>query len=105
MYAIVQEGSKQYRVEKGRTFRFDLKGARKEGETVEFADVLVIGNGEKVTIGAPKVHGAKVVGEIVQHIKGTKLRVFKYRRREGYHRTVGHRQKYTLVTITDIVTG
>ena len=57
------------------------------------------------TFGAPTVKGAKVVGEIVKNFRGDKVRVFKFRKREGYHRTRGHRSELTLVKVTDIVTG
>jgi len=104
MYAIFQDGGKQYRVEKGGTVEVERKSV-KEGGAVEFDQVLVVHDGEKVKVGTPNVAGAKVVGEVLKEVKGTKLRVFKFRRREGYHRTVGHRQKHTLVKITEIVTG
>ncbi|MBI4563622.1 MAG: 50S ribosomal protein L21 [Planctomycetes bacterium] len=103
MYAIIQDGSKQYRVEKGATIQFDRKAGRTG--TLEFTNVLVLHDGEKVRVGTPTLPGATVVGEIVKEATDRKIRVFKYRRREGYHRTVGHRQKHTLVKITDIVAG
>ena len=103
MYAIIQDGSRQYKVEKGATIRFDRKPKHKEGEKVEFDKVLALHDGEKVQVGAPHVSGAKVVGQIVREIKGDKIRVYKYRRREGWKNTTGHRQKYTLVKITDIL--
>lgn len=101
MYAIIRDGSRQLRVEKGSTYQFDRKPGVKG--PVEFQDVLVLHDGQKVKVGAPTVSGAKVVGEVVQEIKGEKIRVYKYRRREGYHKTIGHRQQYTLIKITDIV--
>ena len=102
MYAIFKDGSKQFRAEKGQTIRLDDQG-RKEGEKVEFSDVVLVHDGQKARIGTPVVKGAKVVGEIVKNYRGEKIRVFKYRRREGYHRTRGHRSELTLVKITDIV--
>lgn len=102
MYAIIQDGARQYKVEKGATVEFDRRKALKEGAVIEFADVLVYHDGEKVQVGTPLLKGVKVVGEVVKEVKGDKIRVYKYRRREGYHRTVGHRQKRTLVKITDI---
>ena len=101
MYAIIRDGSRQLKVEKGATYQFDRKPGAKG--SVEFKDVLVLHDGQKVRVGAPTVSGAKVVGEVVSEAKGPKLRVYKYRRREGTHRTVGHREKYTLIKITDIV--
>jgi large subunit ribosomal protein L21 len=104
MYAIFKDGGKQYKAEKGQMLELERK-PRKDGETVEFTEVLVVHDGEKVKVGTPLVPGAKVVAEIVKELKGDKIRVFKFRRREGYHRTVGHRQRHTLVKVTDIVTG
>jgi len=103
MYAIIQDGSRQYKVEKGATIRFDRKPATKQGDKVEFDKILAWHNGEKVQLGAPHVAGVKVLGEIQTEARGPKLRVYKYRRREGWKNTTGHRQKYTLVKITDIV--
>ncbi len=103
MYAIIQDGSRQYKLEKGATIRFDRKPKSKQGDKVEFDKVLAYHDGEKVQVGAPLVAGVKVLGEVVSEIKGDKIRVYKYRRREGWKNTTGHREKYTLVKITDIV--
>jgi large subunit ribosomal protein L21 len=102
MYAIFRRGSKQYRAEKGQTVELDRQGP-KEGEKVEFADVLFYHDGEKGRVGTPTLKGVKVLGEVVKNFRGDKVRVFKYRRREGYHRTRGHRSELTLVKITDII--
>ncbi len=102
MYAIIRDRGKQYRVEKGASVQLDL-AHRKPGDQIEFKDVLVYHDGEKVKVGAPLVAGVTVVGEVVKDTKDKKIRVYKYKRREGYHRTVGHRQQHTLVKITDIV--
>ena len=101
MYAIIRDGSRQLKVEKGALIQFD----RKPGKTgtIEFTEVLVLHDGEKVKVGAPTLKGAKVVGEVVAETKDKKIRVYKYKRREGYHKTRGHRQKHTLVKIIDIV--
>lgn len=104
MYAIVEEGSKQYRMEKGAVLLIDRK-ERNAGEKIEFANVLVFSDGEKVKIGTPYVQGIKVIGEVIGEVKDKKIKVFKYRRREGYHRTIGHREKYTRVKVTEIVAG
>ena len=105
MYAIIEDGSRQYKVEKGSTIRFDRKPKAKPGEKVEFARVLLYHDGKSTQLGAPVVPGVKVLGEIVKEIKADKIRVYKYRRREGWQNTTGHREKYTLVKITDIVSG
>ena len=102
MYAIFRTGSKQYRAEKGATLQIDRQSP-KEGEKIEFADVVLVHDGQKARVGTPVVKGAKVLGEVVKNFRGEKIRVFKYRRREGYHRTRGHRSNLTLVKITDIV--
>lgn len=102
MYAIFKSGGRQYRAEKGATLELDRQGP-KEGDKVEFADVVLYHDGEKARVGRPTVKGVRVVGEVVKNLKGDKVRVFKFRRREGYHRTRGHRSRLTLVKITDIV--
>ena len=104
MYAIFKSGGRQYKAEKGSTLELDRQGP-KEGEKVEFTDVVLFHDGQKARIGTPTVKGVKVVAEVVKDFKGDKVRVFKYRRREGYHRTRGHRSRLTLVKITDIVGG
>src|SRR5262245_48952600 len=101
MYAIIRDGSRQLKVEKGGLFEFDRK-AGKTG-TSEFTEVLTLHTDEKIKIGGPTLQGAKVVGEVVKEVVGKKIRVTKYKRREGYHKTKGHRSKHTLVKITDIV--
>lgn len=101
MYAVIRDGSDQYRVEKGHVLWFDLKSDKKPGDKVEFP-VLLLADGDKIEIGKPEIADAKVVGEVVGHVKDDKVRVFKYRRREGYHRTRGHRQQYTEVRIVEI---
>lgn len=102
MYAIFKNGGRQYKAEKGQTIQLDQQGP-KEGEKVEFKNVVLYHDGQKSEIGKPTVKGVTVVGEVVKNFKGEKIRVFKYRRREGYHRTRGHRSRLTLVRITDIV--
>jgi large subunit ribosomal protein L21 len=102
MYAIFKSGGRQYRAEKGATLELDRQGPE-EGGKVEFTEVVLLHDGQKAVVGSPTVKGAKVVGEILQNFKGDKVRVFKFRRREGYHRTRGHRSRLTRVKITDIV--
>jgi large subunit ribosomal protein L21 len=102
MYAIFKSGGRQYRAEKGATLELDLQGP-KEGEKVEFSDVVLLHDGTKARIGAPVVKGAKVLAEVVKNFRGDKIIVFKFRKREGYHRTRGHRSELTLVKVTDIV--
>lgn len=104
MYAIVQDGSHQYKVEKGTVLWFESKDDKKAGDKVEFA-VLLVADGQSVKVGQPVIAGAKAVGEVVEQARGEKVRVFKYRKREDYHRRRGHRQNYTVVKITDILPG
>ena len=101
MYAIFKDGSKQYRVSQGDHVEIDLTDAE-SGKKVEFDQVLVLNDGKKSTMGTPTVAGAKVMGEVVSQATGPKLRVFRYTRRKGTQCMQGHKQKYTLVKITDI---
>ena len=99
-YAVFKTGGKQYRAGSGEILTIEkLDGAA--GDQVKFNDVLLVGEGAGVRVGAD-VKGAEVVGEIVDQLKGPKLIAYKYRRRKGYHRTVGHRQKLTKVKVTEI---
>jgi large subunit ribosomal protein L21 len=99
-YAIFKTGGKQYRVATGDVIEVEkLNG--EAGAEITFSEVLFHGAGEKIKHGAA-LKGATVVAEVVEQFKGPKLINFKYRRRKGYHRTVGHRQKLTRVKITSI---
>ncbi len=103
MYAVIASGGKQYRVQQGETLRVEKLDGAEQGKTLEFTDVLLVADGENVTVGAPLVKGAKVTAEVVEaEGKGEKLRIFKYRRRKGYRRHTGHRQPYTALKITEI---
>ncbi|MBM9538220.1 50S ribosomal protein L21 [Desulfobulbus alkaliphilus] len=101
MYAIVRTGGKQYQVEAGDTLRVE-KLLGEVGDTVELADVLLVVDGESVTIGQPKVDGAKVVAKIVEQGRHKKIIVFKKKRRKGYQVKKGHRQMYTALNIETI---
>lgn len=103
MYAVIETGGKQYRVEPGQTVVVE-KLPGNEGETIAFDRVLLVssGDGADVKVGQPVVSGVKVSGEIVEHGLGDKLVVFKFRRRKNYVRKNGHRQQYTAVKITSI---
>jgi large subunit ribosomal protein L21 len=104
MYAIIRTGGKQYRVQSGEQLRVEALPAE-VGATVSIEEVLLVGNGEGVKIGAPFVSGAKVKATVVSHGRGEKLRIFKLRRRKHYQKTQGHRQSYTELRIDDIVQG
>jgi len=103
MYAVIQTGGKQYRVEPGKTVVVE-KLAGEEGADVVFDQVLLVssGDGATLSVGKPLVAGAKVTGQIVEQGRGDKLVVFKFRRRKNYVRRNGHRQDYTAVKIADI---
>ena len=101
MYAVLETGSKQYRVTAGDTLeieRLDVEA----GKPVTFDRVLLVNNDGKLTVGSPTVAAASVLADVVEHIRGEKKIAFKMKRRKGYHRTVGHRQELTVVKITDI---
>lgn len=101
MYAIIETGSKQYRVEKDSILSVEKLNLDK-GATVSFDRVLLTGDGDKLNIGTPLVSGAKVTGEVVDQYKNDKVISFKKRRRHGYQRTRGHRQNLTKIKITGI---
>ncbi len=101
MQAVVETGSKQYLIKEGEQILVE-KLAGDVGSKVNLDEVLLIVDGEKVVVGQPKVKGAKVTAEIISEEKGPKRISFKFRRREQYKRTVGHRQKYTKIKIEKI---
>ena len=104
MYAVIKTGGKQYRVAANDNSQ-DRKAFRQAGDTVEFADVLMVANGDSLEFGAPFVAGATVAAEIVGQVRGPKIIIFKKRRRKHYRRRNGHRQDLTQVRITEILTG
>ena len=101
MYAVIKTGGKQYRVQAG-----DLLVVEKldgePGAEVAFGDVLLLGDGDTVTVGAPLVDGAKVSATLIETRKGEKIKIFKKIRRQGYRRTRGHRQSESVLRITGI---
>jgi large subunit ribosomal protein L21 len=101
MYAIIETGSKQYRVAAGDTLEIEQLAVEK-GQTCAFDHVLLINDDGKLKFGAPHVPQATVLADVVDHIRGEKKVAFKMRRREGYHRKVGHRQELTVVKIKEI---
>ena len=100
-YAIIRSGGKQYRVSPGDTISVEKLEAS-AGDKVTFADVLLHAEGSNVTPGTPLISGAKVTGEVLEQFKDIKIVAFKYKRRKGYHRTVGHRRQLTRVKIETI---
>jgi len=100
-YAIIKTGGKQYKVAIGDTIEVE-KLEVEPGTVTNFSDVLFYANGEEIKSEAAALKGATVAAEVIAQTKGDKVIAFKYRRRKGYHRTVGHRQKLTKVKITAI---
>lgn len=104
MYAVVDSGGKQYRVEPGRTLVLDRLDAE-AGATVTFDRVLLIGDEDSVTLGTPTVSGATVRGTVLEHGRGPKVIVFRFRPKAHYRRRTGHRSELTRVRIDEIATG
>lgn len=102
MFAVIRTGGKQYTVHEGDTLDVELLQAE-PGEQVQLDDVLMVGEGEAITIGKPLVPGAKVVANVVSHGKGEKIIVFKYKPKTRYRRKTGHRQRFTRLAIREIV--
>ena len=100
-YAVIKTGGKQYRVQQGDVLRVELLTAE-EGASVSFDQVLLVGTGESVTIGAPVVEGATVSATARKHGRADKIRIIKFRRRKHYKRQQGHRQHFTEIEITGI---
>ena len=102
MYAIVKIAGQQFKVERGnKVYVHRLKA--NEGADVEFDDVLLIDNEGKITVGSPKVEGAKVAATVVQHLRGDKVLVFKKKRRKTYQKLNGHRQDFTQILVQGIL--
>ncbi|MET3290402.1 50S ribosomal protein L21 [Brevibacillus fluminis] len=101
MYAIIETGGKQYKVEEGSVL-FIEKLTAGEGEAVTFDKVLLVSKDGKVTAGAPTVAGATVTGKVEKHGKGQKVLVFKYKAKKNYRRKQGHRQPFSKVVIEKI---
>ena len=101
MFSIVEVGGFQYKVSQGDTIKVPKIDAEKESE-ISIDKVLMVGDGEKLTIGSPLVDGAIVKATIVDHAKYRKIVIMKKKRRKGYKRKTGHRQMYTKIRITSI---
>jgi large subunit ribosomal protein L21 len=101
MYAVMETGGKQYRVTAGDTLEIERLPVD-PGQTHTFDRVLLVNNDGQVSVGAPTVAAARVVADVVEHKRGEKLIVFKFKRRKGYHKKQGHRQELTVVKIKEI---
>ena len=102
-FAIIKTGGRQYRVAEGDTIDVDLLEIE-AGKQVAIADVLMHADGDKITHGSP-IDGAKVTAEVIEQRKDKKVVAYKFKRRKGYHRTVGHRRKLTRLKIKSITLG
>ena len=102
MFAVIKTGGKQYRVAAEDVLRVDRLEAE-PGTVVEFGEVLVVGS-EETVLGTPTVAGASVAAEVLDHVRGSKVIAFKKRRRKNSRRKRGHRQQFSLVRITEILT-
>jgi len=101
MYAVVVTGGKQYRVMKGEYLRVEKLDVE-AGSSVTFDQVLLVGDGDAISVGAPTVAGATVTAMIKSHGRGDKVRIVKFRRRKHHRKQMGHRQYYTEIEITGI---
>ena len=101
MYAVLETGSKQYRVSTGDALQIERLTVE-AGQPVTFDRVLLVNADGNITVGAPTVSGATVVADVVEHIRGEKKLTFKMKRRKGYHKTIGHRQELTVVKVKEI---
>lgn len=104
MYAVIKSGGKQHRVQEGETLKVE-KLDLETGATVDFDEVLMVGDGDNVKVGAPFVKGGKVSAEIVAHGRGDKVNIIKFKRRKHHMKQMGHRQWFTEIKITDIKAG
>ena len=102
MYAVIKTGGKQYKVAPGEKLTIESLVAD-VGNTVSFDEVLMIADGDKVSVGSPLIQGGAVKAEVLGHGRGEKIRIVKHRRRKHYHKEQGHRQNFTQVKITEIL--
>lgn len=103
MYAVIKTGGKQYKVAQGQRLRVE-KLPVEPGAAVEFSEVMMIGDGDTVTVGTPHVAGSKVTATVTDQGRGKKVDIVKFRRRKQYLKRMGHRQAYTEVEVTAIET-
>lgn len=101
MFAVIATGGKQYRVAPGDVIRVEKLNVE-EGDNIDFANVLMVDNGENTIVGTPYVEGGKVSGKIRSQGRAKKIEIVKFRRRKNYRKKLGHRQAYTEVEITTI---
>ena len=103
MYAVIKSGGKQYKVREGDTIRVEKINAAEGGE-ISLDDVLMVADGDDISVGTPVVAGATVAATVKSHGRGAKIKVVKFRRRKHHRKQMGHRQDYTELEITGIST-
>ena len=101
MYAVIKAGGKQYRVASGEKLKIETVVAE-VGSEIVLDQVLMVADGDKVTLGTPTLSGATVKAKVLSHGRADKVHIFKMRRRKGYHKKIGHRQELTVVKVTEI---
>ena len=104
MYVVFATGGKQYRAATGEVLKIEKIDAEK-GATIELDQVLMVGEGADVTVGTPYVEGGKVTATVLEHGRGDKIKIVKFRRRKNSRTQMGHRQYFTRIEITDVATG
>jgi large subunit ribosomal protein L21 len=102
MYAVIEDSGTQFKVSEGDIIRVDLRQGDETPETIDFDKVLMIGGEGQAKIGTPQVDGAKVQAEVLTEVRGEKVTIIKYKRRKGYRRKKGHRQRFLRVRVTKI---
>jgi len=103
MYAVIETGGKQYKVEEGSVVSIE-KTSKKPGDIIQLTNILLLVDGARVEVGRPYVDKGTVLAEVKRHVKGKKIMIFKKRRRKDYKKALGHRQQYTEVKIKEIKT-
>jgi large subunit ribosomal protein L21 len=101
MYAVVKTGGKQYRVAPGQVIQVEKIDAE-VNSTIDLKDILMVTNGDNITVGAPYVQGAKVTATVLEQARHKKIKIVKFNRRKHHEKTTGHRQYYTALRITEI---
>jgi large subunit ribosomal protein L21 len=104
MNFVIKTGGKQYRVSEGDKLEIETLDAA-PGDKIEFSEVLLLRDGDSVEVGTPLIEGAKVTATVLEHGRGKKVRIIKFKRRKHYRRQAGHRQNFTRVEITGIARG
>lgn len=102
MYAIITDGGRQYKVEKGQVLDIDYRDTAETGDAIQFDRVLAVSDSGQLKLGTPTVTGASVKATVLSLEKGEKVYIQKFRRRKNYEKRTGHRQKYTRISIDSI---